>query len=427
MYVERKEARVKSLTVLIIVTGAIFLFTSFSVLAADTDKDKWDDSKDNCVSVPNPVQRDSDADGYGNLCDNCAFIANNLQNASACNPPPSPLGAVTGNSLETSQACVLSSLVDSISTPIYMSISAVFDTGSDVILIGPTFAQKIDPTENYFELQNEQSVAKKILDNRNWGLQSYKTSANEFPLYSPESEVRNIWVRVTTDPNYSLLIGAPFANQVYAYIDHTKQITVGPQTCPAITFWPDATDTPVPLFYVDLQRFGSIQPGSSSQPTKGERYHIRRMRFINNNGANIVESPAAPAAIPTGARFLYDTGNKTTQISFSMASALGIDTTAPGDQQKEIDKILRQCYMIDRVEIDANNRSYRYVINNAVVCAVPDGSHAIKSSSDANVGNNFFEQTQVLFDGPGNHLGLFRGVKTSSEGALSAPTNLQIQ
>ncbi|MBE9563853.1 MAG: thrombospondin type 3 repeat-containing protein, partial [Proteobacteria bacterium] len=35
----------------------------------DSDSDGLIDSKDNCILVPNPAQRDTDTDGYGNYCD----------------------------------------------------------------------------------------------------------------------------------------------------------------------------------------------------------------------------------------------------------------------------------------------------------------------------------------------------------------------
>jgi hypothetical protein len=37
--------------------------------APDSDGDGLIDSKDNCILVPNPAQRDTDTDGYGNYCD----------------------------------------------------------------------------------------------------------------------------------------------------------------------------------------------------------------------------------------------------------------------------------------------------------------------------------------------------------------------
>jgi hypothetical protein len=272
------------------------------------------------------------------------------------------------------------------------------------------------------------------MDNRNWGLQALKTSVTPpiAPLLAPEAEVQDTWVRVmrSNETTFPILIGAPFANQVYAYIDHTRIITVAPQVCPAITFFPNATGIPDPLFFVNLQRFvtGSPSPGSSTQPTRGYRYYIRGMRFVN--GSNIVESPAS-APISSPSRFLYDTGNKTTQISTDVAIGLGITGITSVDMVKAVNGQALNGYRISRVEIDANDLSYKYVINNALVFVKPPPpgeppDEAFEGDADANIGNNFFETTQVLFDGAGNRIGLFKGVQEQSPAVPPPPTNLNI-
>ncbi len=47
--------------------------------AADFDSDGVINQDDNCVNVPNPIQRDDDADGFGDVCDNCTLDANHGQ------------------------------------------------------------------------------------------------------------------------------------------------------------------------------------------------------------------------------------------------------------------------------------------------------------------------------------------------------------
>ena len=42
---------------------------------ADSDGDGFDDSRDNCPSIPNDDQLDADGDGVGDVCDNCVAIA----------------------------------------------------------------------------------------------------------------------------------------------------------------------------------------------------------------------------------------------------------------------------------------------------------------------------------------------------------------
>ena len=59
------------------------------------------------------------------------------------------------------------------------------------------------------------------------------------------------------------------------------------------------------------------------------------------------------------------------------------------------------------MEIDADNGANTYVINNALVFVKP--APAFGGAADANIGANFFETTQVLFDGPLARLGLYTG------------------
>lgn len=421
---------------------AVLLLVSFPISAADSDNDFWEDALDNCPNIANANQLDSDADGVGNVCDNCRFHANSTQSdadgdnvGDVCDPPPNPIGEILGNDDEAKQACNITAFVDPNNASTILASTSVFDTGSDVTLIGPDFAQQLDPARQFFNPQPDvRTVSKIAMDNRNWGLQALKTGVNPpvAPLLAPEAEVQDTWIRImrSDETSYPILIGAPFANHVYAYIDHTKMITVSPQVCPAVTFFSNPTGIPNPLFYANLQRFASgiLTPGSSAQPTKGYRYHIRGMRFVN--GLKIVESPAS-GSISSPSRFLYDTGNKTTQISTAVAQALGITAGTPVNQVKSVDGQFLNGYRISRVEIDATDLSYRYVIKNALVFVKPPPSGqppdaAFQGDADANIGNNFFETTQVLFDGAGDRLGLFKGVQGSPVTAPAPPSNLRI-
>ena len=51
------------------ITSAQTTVTNNIKPAPDSDSDGLIDSKDNCILVPNPAQRDTDSDGYGNYCD----------------------------------------------------------------------------------------------------------------------------------------------------------------------------------------------------------------------------------------------------------------------------------------------------------------------------------------------------------------------
>jgi hypothetical protein len=59
-----------------VVGGSIFWDDVNLVVAPDTDDDGVPDVRDNCILVPNPLQRDTDSDNFGNFCD--ADFDNNL-------------------------------------------------------------------------------------------------------------------------------------------------------------------------------------------------------------------------------------------------------------------------------------------------------------------------------------------------------------
>ena len=259
---------------------------------------------------------------------------------------------------------------------------SVFDTGSTAVLLNPETVSLLQV--------NDPSVPDE-LDIRVWGLEAVDPVTLGAPLDTPEAEVEDKVPSQGTSDLVPNLLGGPLTNEILAYIDYTTDVSrtfyFGTLVCPDITFFePGDSLIPMPLYWVDLEPFGGTDPGSDGG-SRGQRYYMRGMRF--KNGANTVESPTSPTPISTPNRFLYDTGNTTTQISEPLATALGIDlntATNPPDDTITIGVELLNCYNIDKVEIDAD-----------------DGDR------NANIGSNFFETTQVVFDGPQSRLGLYFG------------------
>jgi hypothetical protein len=451
-----RREKVKKLTALVVTILALLVFAIVPTLAqVDTDGDGRRDANDNCVCIANADQQDSDTDGrgnvcdncvgnsnsnqrnsddddFGNQCDNCPFVANNDQDSSACAGEP-PSGAIQGTSNGSVQyqpggpwlpnAEMLTFHIHSLITPSGDTLPpsslpdenkrwvyGLFDTGSTMVLLNPDAASYLGYTGS-----------PSLLSIGIWGPQAIDPTTKCAPMRFPEITIPSVNLREGTDPTKPTLLGAPVTNNATAWIDYTKIIVRslpwGTERNPAISFFPSGDPgIPTPLFWVDLEGTGAPAPPADGA-TVGERYLIRGMRFIN--GANFVASPILPNTIPAGAQFLYDTGNTATQITPAMASALGITGSTP-----IVDTIRRDgqdCngYRITKVEIDAHDGSDKYVIDNALVFVQPAGLGGFA----ANIGANFFETTQVLFDGPGNRLGLFRGTKS---GAPSPPQNLRI-
>jgi len=200
------------------------------------------------------------------------------------------------------------------------------------------------------------------------------------------------------------LIGAPVANNVLAAIDYTTSVTRGPYsfgsvTAPDITFFlPGDTGIPTPEVVLDLDRFGSTSPALDGTQ-RGEHYLLRNVSFDNNGHTADDQNPLDPL------NFFFDTGTTPTIISSNMANRLMIDLTTPG----AFDCLggTGNGYAIDSITMTGAGGNY--VIGNASVC-VSDASIttfiAPGQRVDAVIGSNLFDQVPVLFDGPGNTLGI---------------------
>jgi hypothetical protein len=399
----------------------VLLLAGASTLAQDPDGDGDGilDSNDNCVLMTNSSQRDTDADGVGDACDNCPFVANPGQadadgdgQGDACDPDlvvPS-YGEISGNSKWGPLAYhVLTLRTDGDTLPAgdgAVHLIPVFDTGGTYLRLGT-----VDRGDLSY------SGDPPLLDVRLWGLQSLRANPDgtiighdPVVIENPEAEVADINAEEPPTWEKPSLVAGPVPNNVVAYMDYTNVVTRISDSeayqAPALSFFPNSFDPgiPPPRYYAKLEPFGSTTAPSPDVPTRGQRYYIRGMRFIN--GSNVVASPAT-GTIAKPSRFLYDTGNTTTQISEDVASALGITTSTPVADTITIGGELLNGYVIDRVEIDADNGANQYVINNALVFVKPYPAFGL--AADANIGANFFETTQVLFDGPLARLGFYTG------------------
>jgi len=258
-----------------------------------------------------------------------------------------------------------------------------------------------------------------ILDMRLWGLGVVNPSTGGAPLDTPEAEVAGILVRPAAIA--ANLIGGPMTNGVIAHIDHTNQISNAFIFVPGadIMFYePGAAGIPVPLFELQLQRFGSTTPAVDGA-TRGSLFSLVDFAFAN--GGNAVATGdllTLPDTSMRGAKVFFDTGNTTTQITRPMAMALGIDpdTDTPDDT---VDIGLAggavetlPCFALTSAEFEGTAGNYKYAIASPLVCVSNAPAFALPQSNphDVILGTNYFEQTQILWNGPGDTIGMFQGV-----------------
>lgn len=219
--------------------------------------------------------------------------------------------------------------------------------------------------------------------------------ADQFPA---QAEVTNVALK----PQLVTItgIGAPVINNVVAHIDYTRSITDSTAcgglavTGPYIDFYlPGDPDIPNPDLVLQLERFGSIGTGSDGS-TVGQRYWLRNVVF--QNGTNVVTDDQSA---PNPFNFLYETATTITIINDRVANALGLSA---GTGSFSCLNGSNNGYVLDSVSMIGTDGSYR--IENANICW--QESAITTSQADAVIGSNFFDQVQIIFDGPGNTLGI---------------------
>jgi hypothetical protein len=323
----------------------------------------------------------------------------------------------------------------------------VFDTGSSIVMInnfgsgddssdseilrlcGPTgncFAP--DPGDPDADITDTDPYLPLDLDIRIWGA-DVVTPAGA-PLDHPQAEVESIQVR----PSYGeapTLIGAPVASRVVAYIDYTNPLPE-PWNAADITFFePNSPDIPVPVLVVPLERhgnYGSALDGASVGP----RYFINNVRFAR--GGDFVTDDDFDV--------VFDTGNTTTQITEEVASALGIDPhNDPPVDQFSVNTVSGPAsvkgYIIDSFELISTDGSDAFSLLSPLVYVrepLPgqnpgDPPRSPFPFGQIIVGSNYFERTQILFEGPNDSLGIFesRLIDSDEDGTVNIQDNCPFQ
>lgn len=302
-------------------------------------------------------------------------------------------------------------------------IFSLFDTGSDIVYIGPSDAAAlgIGPASTSNPHQDT-----RIRVN---GLSAIDPTTLLAPIGphgsvgGAEAEVLNIRVGPRTSPWDLTLIGTPVANEVVARIDNVIMVDRGPYAfcggCdaegPDITFYmPTDPGIPEPTLQLPLERFGSGEPASHDGATNGQKYFMNGVTF--SHGANAVaDDPSAVEPI----RFWFDTGAPPTVINTRVATALGLDLVAGGsfDCWTSAGEPGLEGYVIDRVAFVGSGPSGpgTYEVTNAAVCVdVRDtqqrqhyqDANGVVRTMDATIGANLFVHVPILFHGKDSWLGI---------------------
>jgi hypothetical protein len=297
----------------------------------------------------------------------------------------------------------------------------VLDTGSTVVLVSNADADFLDlcNLDTGCDLPADplarDPYLPSSLDVRLWGLGATVPPSNGAPLDVPEAEVAGIAVRPVAETLPSLF-GAPVAARLLAYIDYSTPVTreyfFGTLTCPDIGFFePGDAAVPPPPLSIPLARrggFGTALDGASFGP----RFVVPTARLRNGD------------IQVTGQEFdfLFDTGSSTTVVTEELAAALGIRIGVDNPVDSfEVNTIsgpaVVRGWVVDRFEIATGDGLQRYAVPMPMVYVVPnrpDGSSPFPGGIDVVLGSNYF-RTPVLFDGPGDRLGLYEGEPNDSD------------
>lgn len=300
--------------------------------------------------------------------------------------------------------------------PLYLF--GLFDTGSTLVAIQSFDAGLlgIAPGNN-----TAANIASRTVEVRVNGLGAIDPGSLGAPIGSPfaaaQASVGNIVVGPRTNVPITL-VGAPVANQVLALLDYTTPVSRGPYPFPvpdagptqtnnniadgfAITFFtPGNAAIPTPEIQLSLERFGSTTPSLIDAASNGQRYLLRNVAFAEG-AAVLDDDPSAPTPL----NFFYDTGTTPTIISMGMANALGLSGTGTFGCLG----LSGNGHVIDSVRMTGAGGTY--TVNNASVCVDTSGDLintfvGPNQEVDAVIGSNLFDQVPVLFDGPGNRLGI---------------------
>jgi len=206
----------------------------------------------------------------------------------------------------------------------------------------------------------------------------------------PQVDVANIAVK--PEEVGLTLIGAPLVNRVVTHINFSNKI-IGLfskiETIEINLYNPN--DPRIPSFDIALrlEPFGNLV--STDGATPGYRYWLRDVAF--QNGTRTVSDQ------DNMFNFFFDTGTNLTIVNNAIAEKLGLTANSGSFNCFHGQN---NGYFIDTVTMVGTNGSYE--INNIPICWKEDAIEV----GDAVIGTNFFDQVQIVVDGPNTTLGIMR-------------------
>jgi hypothetical protein len=221
------------------------------------------------------------------------------------------------------------------------------------------------------------------------------------PETKPQAEVQDVPLAVNSTLDRTL-IGGPVTNRVAAKIDYTTTVSRGPYanlggataTGPDITFYGAAAAAGyTPAVNVALAPFGNTGTGL------GQRYWMYDVGF--HEGSASVVSPSSGNLNGTSRRFLYDTGTDVTILRTPLATSLGLSLGSPDFTYDVAGLGLLPGFYLDSITMTGVGGTYTLLDAPVLVT-----SSLLGGAEDAIIGSNLFNQTTLLFDGPGARLGI---------------------
>lgn len=278
------------------------------------------------------------------------------------------------------------------------SLFALYDSGSTKVRINNLFPPNRVSGSNW---DNSDAGHLKISGVETVNLRlngvNERRSDGSIPMGPPESgneaQVDVPKVAVMPEEVDVSLIGAPVVNQLIAVIDYTALLTdpaieyVGTGVYPPTVnlYWPNEVK-PTPGLSLKLEPFGNLV---SADATPGYRYWLRDIDFHHGN--------SVANDLLREFNYLFDTGTTMTIISDQVANVLQLSSA-----EADFDCFGKAGagHYLDSVTMYGVDG--RYTVKNAAVCWAQDKI----GTGDAVIGSNFFDQVQIIVDGPGNMLGI---------------------